>query len=85
MNVTLNRESILVILMSLVILVGAFYYGNIYLIDSVKEDAEILTDTVRGQKILMDNYPPEESLKTEYEEALLAKESFLPPGNQATQ
>ena len=69
MNVKLNRESILVILMSLMILVGAFYYGNIYLIDSVKEDAEILTDTVRGQKILMDNYPPEESLKTEYEEA----------------
>lgn len=85
MNVKLNRESILVILMSLMILVGAFYYGNIYLIDSVKEDAEILTDTVRGQKILMDNYPPEESLKTEYEEALLEKESFLPLGNQATQ
>ena len=57
MNVKLNRESILVILMSLMILVGAFYYGNIYLIDSVKVDAEILTDTVHGQKILMDNYP----------------------------
>lgn len=84
MNVKLNRESILVLLMSLMILVGAFYYGNLYLVEPLKEEASILTDTVRGQEILLNNYPPEESVKEEYEEAYAAKETFLPSGDQAT-
>ena len=84
MNVKLKRESILVLLMSLMILVGAFYYGNLYLVEPLKEEASILTDTVRGQEILLNNYPPEESVKEEYEEAYAAKETFLPSGDQAT-
>lgn len=83
MNVKLNRESILVILMSLMILIGVFYYGNRYFIEPLKEEASILSDTVRGQEILLNNYPPEESLKEEYEEAYAAKETFLPLGDQA--
>lgn len=83
MNVKLNRESILVVLMSLMILVGAFYYGNLYLVEPLKEEASILTDTVRGQEILLSNYPPEESLKEKYEEAYAEKEVFLPLGDKA--
>lgn len=83
MNVKLNRESILVVLMSLMILIGAFYYGNLYLVEPLKEEASILTDTVRGQEILLSNYPPEESLKEEYEEAYAEKEVFLPLGDKA--
>lgn len=84
MNVKLNREAILVIFMSLMILVGAFYYGNLYLVTPLKEEAGILTDTVQGQEILLNNYPPEESIKEEYEEAYAAKEIFLPLGDEAT-
>ncbi len=83
MNVKLNRESILVVLMSLMILIGAFYYGNLYLVEPLKEEASVLTDTVRGQEILLNNYPPEESLKKEYEEAYAEKEVFLPLGDKA--
>lgn len=83
MNVKLNRESILVILMSLAILAGAFYYGNLYLVAPLKEEASILTDTVRGQEILLNNYPPEESIREEYEDAYAEKQIFLPLGDQA--
>lgn len=83
MSIKWSRESILVALMSLMVLVGAFYYGNLYLIEPIKQENQILSDTVRGQEILLNNYPPSEDLKEEYEEAYLATNDFLPLGAQA--
>lgn len=83
MSIKWSRESILVALMSLMILVGAFYYGNLYFIEPIQQEEQTLSDTVRGQEILLENFPPSEELKSDYEEAYLATNDFLPLGDQA--
>ena len=85
MTAKLNREAILVIVMSVMILFGAFYYGNLYLVQPISEEADSLTATVDTRKSLVDQYPPSEELLAEYEEAYLATESYLPLGDLANQ
>lgn len=80
-----NRESFLVTLMGFMILIAIFYYGGRYFIDPLKEEADILTETVRTQQSLIESYPPTEELKTSYEENYLETESYLPLGAQANQ
>lgn len=82
MTIKWNRESILVILMGLMILVGIFYYGNLYLIEPIKEEADVLSDTVNEQQTLVANYPPSEELFDEYASLYEETETFLPIGVQ---
>lgn len=79
-----NRESLLVTVMAVMILVGIFVYGTQYLIDPVKSEAVLLNGTVEQQQNLLSTYPPSEELKTELEETYLETESYLPLGDQAT-
>lgn len=78
MTIKWNRETILVIIMSIMILIGGFYYGNIYLVDPLEEEADIITQTVNAQKDLIANYPPSEELYNEYEVKDAETEADLP-------
>lgn len=78
MTIRWNRETILVIIMSIMILIGGFYYGNIYLVDPLEEEADIITQTVNAQKDLIANYPPSEELYNEYEVKDAETEAYLP-------
>lgn len=80
-----NRESFLVIIMGFMILIAIFYYGGRYFIEPVKQEAEMLTETVRTQETLLEAYPPTEELKASYEGNYLETESYLPLGAQANQ
>ncbi len=80
-----NRESVLITMMAVMILFGVFFYGYQYLIEPVREEARVLTETVDGQENLLAAYPPSEELLTEYETAYEGTESYLPLGAQANQ
>lgn len=85
MTIKWNRETFLVIIMSFMILIGAFYYGNLYFIKPIKEETEFLTSTVNTQKTLLEEYPPTEERLAEYEATYSETESYLPLGDQANQ
>lgn len=80
MKIKLNREAILVIIMGVMILFGAFYYGNLYFVQPLRDEAGLLSDTVEQQETLMDMYPPSEELLADYEAEYEQVESFLPIG-----
>lgn len=85
MTIKWNREAILVTLTVVMILIGLFYYGNLYLIDPVQEEADALTATVESQETMLATYPPSEELLNEYEEAYAETESYLPIGVEANE
>jgi len=84
MTIKWNRESFLVILTALMILIGLFYYGNLYIVQPIKEEADGLTDTVKNQQALLESYQPNEETLLAYEESYQETEVFLPRGVQVT-
>lgn len=80
-----NRESFLVTVMAAMILIGIFFYGNQYLINPIKEEAEVLTQTVQNHESLLDAYPPSEELQSDYEGDYSSTKSYLPIGAQANE
>lgn len=85
MTIKINRESILVILTAIMVLIGLAVYGNSYLIKPVKEDAEFIIRTVNNQKSLIAGYPPSEDLLEEKENELAEIDEMLPFGVRANQ
>lgn len=81
----LDRESILVTIMGIMILFGLFYYGNQFFVNPLREEAEFLTETVEGQETLLANYPPNEDLLEEVEANYDVTETYLPSGVKANQ
>ena len=81
----LDRESILVTIMGIMILFGLFYYGNQYLVTPIREEAEFLTETVESQETLLAVYPPEEELLEEVESNYAVTEAYLPNGVKANE
>lgn len=73
-----TRESLLVLLTLLMILVAVFYYGDRLLVDPVRVEAELSSQTVSEQSQLLDQYPPSEETASDvsslYEETVL----FIP-------
>lgn len=78
MTLKWNRETVLVIIMSIMLLIGGFYYGNLYLVDPLKEEASTITDTVDAEQSLLVAYPPNEELYSEYEAEYIETEGYLP-------
>lgn len=78
MTLKWNRETILVIIMSIMLLIGGFYYGNLYLVDPLKEEASAITQTVEAEQSLLEAYPPNEALYSEYEAEYMETEAYLP-------
>src|SRR5699024_2769113 len=78
-----TRQAILVIITAVMLLFAPFYYGNLYLLDPIKEEASAVTYTVDSKQSLLDSYPPSEELLEEYKEKATATEKYLPIGDQA--
>lgn len=85
MTIKLNRESILVTVSALMILIGLFYYGNQILVTPLKESTEEITATYETQRMLIEEYPPSEELLSDYEEQYAEAEVFIPLNAQANQ
>lgn len=78
-----TREAILVIITVVTLLFGLFYYGNLYLLDPIKEGASTVPYTVDSRKSLLDSYPPNEELLEDCKEKVTDTEKYLPVGDQA--
>ena len=82
MKIKWNRESALVVLMAVMVLLAMYYFGHKKFVDPIKAEAESLSSTVRGQQALIDSYPPSEELLAEYIADSKSTEDFLPNGDQ---
>ena len=82
MTIKINRESLLVILTAVMLLIGIFYYGNLYFLETIKNEADAITQTVEAQESLIVNYPPSEASLNAYQEEATALENYLPIGDQ---
>lgn len=85
MIIKLSRESILVTISALMALIGLFYYGNELLIQPLEENAEEISTTFETQQLLIEEYPPQEELLSEYENKYAEAEVFIPLNVQANQ
>lgn len=85
MNIKLNRESSLVILTAVMIIVGLFYYGNRTFVAPLHEEATNSSKTVETQQSLVEEYPPSEEELEKYELKYAEAETFLPLGVQANE
>ncbi len=82
MKIKWNRESALVVLMAVMVLLAMYYFGHKNFVDPIKAEAENFSSTVRAQKSLIDSYPPSEELLAEYIADSKSTEDFLPNGDQ---
>ncbi|GAB2491425.1 hypothetical protein GCM10008929_14510 [Alkalibacterium psychrotolerans] len=75
-----TRESLLILLTLLMILIGLFYYGNRFLIEPVRVTADVSSQTVNQQGQLLNQYPPSEELRNELESEYSETARFIPEG-----
>lgn len=85
MIIKLSRESILVTISALMALVGLFYYGNQFLVNPLEEKADKISTAFENQQSLIEEYPPNEELLSEYESKYAEAEVFIPLNVQANQ
>ncbi len=81
----LNRESILVIISAIFLLIGLFYYGNQILIKPLSDNAIEITETFEINQALIEEYPPSEELLAEYDSEYSEAELFIPLNVHANQ
>lgn len=85
MIIKLSRESVLVIISALMALIGLFYYGNQFLINPLEESADEVSAVFENQQSLIEKYPPNKELLSEYESKYAEAEVFIPLHVQANQ
>ncbi|MCC5895805.1 MAG: hypothetical protein JJU16_10115 [Alkalibacterium sp.] len=87
MIVKWTRESLLVLLTLVMILVAGFYYGNRLFLDPVRVTADASSQVVNEQERLLSTYPPSDALRQELMESYESTTLFIPDGeriNEAT-
>lgn len=82
MKMRWSRESALVILMAVMVLLAGYYFGHQKFVDPIKTEAEDLKGTVRAQQALIDSYPPSEALLAKYIADSKSTEDYLPSSDQ---
>lgn len=82
MKIKWSRESTLVVLMAVMILLAMYYFGHQKLVDPIKVEVENLSATVRAQQSLIDSYPPSEELLAKYIADSKSTEDYLPSSDQ---
>ncbi|SFC41530.1 hypothetical protein SAMN04488102_10692 [Alkalibacterium subtropicum] len=85
MTMKWTRETFLVTLTLITILFGFFYYGNLYFVEPVRQEAELRSQLVSDQQTVLAAYPPEEARLTEYEASYSETETYLPIGDSANE
>lgn len=78
MRLMWNKTSSWMILLFVTILVLVLFYGEMYLVEPMKEEAAKLEEVVTEQKKLLAVYTPEEATLKQYEEAYQETQVFLP-------
>ncbi|UJF14831.1 hypothetical protein LZ578_07335 [Jeotgalibaca sp. MA1X17-3] len=85
MKLKWNRLSLSLLLVMFLVLVAVLFYGDQYILTTVKEQAEQSTSLVDQQKTLMATYPPEGNILQEYEENYEETWDYLPEGEKVNQ
>ena len=78
MAIKWNRESFIVSLLTVLILVAVGYYGYHVLVAPSQASAESSTRIVEDQTRLLEQYPAEEAVLADYQEAYDETTRFLP-------
>lgn len=82
MTLKWNRESLLILLTLVMVLVALFYYGNRLFIEPVKVTADTSSQLVTDQEVLLNTFPPSDTLRTELEEEYENSSEFIPSGER---
>lgn len=85
MIIKLGRESILVMVSALMVLIGLFYYGNELLVKPLANNVDEISANYEQQQSLVEEYPPNKKLLKEYEQQYIEAERFIPFNVQANQ
>lgn len=85
MKLKWNRMSLVLAVMMVSVVVGAFILGQLYFLDPIKEQSNRIARLVDEQKTLKANYPPEEALLNDYKQKYEETWTFLPEGEKVNQ
>lgn len=77
-----TRESVLILLTVVMILVALFYYGNRLFIEPTRVTADTSSQLVNAQDVLLNTYPPSDNLRQDLEEAYDDTTDFIPNGER---
>ena len=85
MKLKWNRMSfVLAFVMGLMVL-AAFIFGQVYFLDPIKQQADLVAQQVKEQTSLKAEYPPEETLLADYRQKYEETWGFLPEGEKVNQ
>ena len=82
MKMSWSRESALVILMAVMVLLAGYYFGHQKFVDPIKAEGVDLKAIVRVQHALIDSYPPSKPLFAEYIADSNSTEDYMPSSDQ---
>ena len=85
MKLKWNRMSfVLAFVMGLLVL-AAFIFGQVYFLDPIKQQADLVAQQVNEETRLKAEYPPEETLLADYRQKYEETWGFLPEGEKINQ
>lgn len=82
MKLEWNRTAFIILFIMITTVLGSFVYGQLYFINSLKEQTDVTVSIVEEQKALLEAYPSDESLLKETKENYDATQPFLPEGEK---
>lgn len=85
MKLKWNRMSLLLAIVMGLVILGAFIFGQVYFLNPIKEQADLVAQQVQEQTSLKAEYPPEETLLADYRQKYEETWGFLPEGEKVNQ
>ena len=85
MKLKWNRMSLLLAIVMGLVVLGAFIFGQVYFLNPIKEQADLVAQQVKEQASLKVEYPPEETLLADYRQKYEETWGFLPEGEKVNQ
>ncbi|WP_106449794.1 hypothetical protein [Trichococcus alkaliphilus] len=85
MKLKWNRMSLLLAIVMGLLILGAFIFGQVYFLNPIKEQADLVAQQVKEQTNLKAEYPPEETLLADYRQKYEETWGFLPEGEKINQ
>ena len=85
MKLKWNRRSLLLAIVMGLVILGAFIFGQVYFLNPIKEQADLVAQQVKEQTSLKAEYPPEETLLADYRQKYEETWGFLPEGEKVNE
>jgi hypothetical protein len=85
MKLKWNRMSLLLAIVMGLVILGAFIFGQVYFLDPIKEQADLVAQQVNEETRLKAEYPAEETLLADYRQKYEETWGFLPEGEKVNQ